>query len=205
MAENLQSVEKYMLDELSADEREQFEEHMFDCAICADKVQRNLAVIDNLKEVLREEPIRAEAPRPEPSWRRWLQIPSLVPAFAALALACVVGYQNFGGTAADVFPVAVLRPVQMASTWPVVLADGKSHVIPVVFRLDSGQPDAYTCTFVNTAQQPVWQLKTGYTTARDLGIYLPRKHFPAGHYQMLLRPASKPDSIAYPFEVVYSK
>jgi anti-sigma factor RsiW len=87
-------TERYLLNELDADARSEFEEHFFDCPECAFDVQAGVAFIDHSKSVLdksREKELVAIRP-PGPGWLAWLR-----PAFAAPALAlllAVVGYQN---------------------------------------------------------------------------------------------------------------
>jgi hypothetical protein len=99
----LQAAEKYVLGEVSPAQREEYEEHCFDCADCALDLQAMAAFVDNAREVLRQgtanSAVRGAVPvhggRPVlpalSGWRRWLE-PVLVPAFAALLL--LVGYQN---------------------------------------------------------------------------------------------------------------
>jgi hypothetical protein len=91
-------TEKYMLQELEPEVRDEFEEHYFDCPECALDVRAAHQFVEESKVVLAEEPepvlIRATS-RPEPARQGWLAW--LRPAFAAPALAlllAVAGYQN---------------------------------------------------------------------------------------------------------------
>ena len=91
-------TEKYLLSELDPTERDEFEEHFFDCPQCAFDVRAGSAFVDQTRVVLaetNEEQGLSEklvpAP-PAPRWLAWLR-----PAFAAPALAVlltVAGYQN---------------------------------------------------------------------------------------------------------------
>jgi len=82
-----QAADKYLLSELSLEEREQFEEHFFSCPECAAEVKAGAAFAANVREVLTERTDRRTAHRPadQPKvrgllgWRR----PAL-----ALSLAC---------------------------------------------------------------------------------------------------------------------
>src|SRR5882757_6147463 len=100
LAEQTQAVDKYLLNELNDAERLAFEEHYFDCRICADRLKHNAIVVDNLKQVLLEDQRdtseqRASATsKPGGGWLSWLRPSTLVPAFATLVLALVAGYQN---------------------------------------------------------------------------------------------------------------
>ena len=90
----LQAAVKYVLGELSPVQREEYEEHYFDCAECAVDIKALATFADTTREVLRQERARALAKDLVPvrgGWLRWLQ-PALVPACAALLL--IIAYQN---------------------------------------------------------------------------------------------------------------
>jgi hypothetical protein len=87
-------TERYLLNELDADARNEFEEHFFDCPECAFDVQAGVAFIDHSKSVLDKAPEKEPMVLrpPDPGWLAWLR-----PAFAAPALAlllAVFAYQN---------------------------------------------------------------------------------------------------------------
>ena len=86
---------KYVLGELSQPERDAYEEHYFDCSLCAVDVKAAAAFIDSTAEVLRQESVIA-APkglRPAPTGLlAWLRPIVAVPVFAALLL--TIAYQN---------------------------------------------------------------------------------------------------------------
>lgn len=89
-AVRLQAAEKYVLGELPPDLREQYEEHYFDCAECAEDVRATLVFVSAARELVREEPSLA-SPVPEglltrPRWRGWFRPAILVPAMAAVVL-----------------------------------------------------------------------------------------------------------------------
>jgi anti-sigma factor RsiW len=91
-------TEKYLLNELDSAQRDEFEEHYFDCPECALDVRAGSAFVERAKRALQE--VRVSEPiavpryqhlpqRERPVWRRLLfPVPVL-----ALLLA-VVGYQN---------------------------------------------------------------------------------------------------------------
>src|SRR5215471_15347081 len=87
-------AESYLLDELTPEQRDAFEEHYFSCPECARDVKAGALFVANVKEVLHAEPALEavqESTRTRPGWLAWLQ-----PAYA-LAAALVVGlvlYQN---------------------------------------------------------------------------------------------------------------
>jgi len=91
----LQAAVKYVLGELSPAQREQYEEHYFDCAECAVDIKALATFADTTREVLRRERDAQFAKDLVPSrggWLSWLQPVVAVPAMAALLL--IIAYQN---------------------------------------------------------------------------------------------------------------
>jgi hypothetical protein len=91
-------TEQYLLNDLSPELREQFEEHFFECPVCAADVRTGALFLEQTKAVFAAE---AAAPRrlvpavasEKPGWWAWLR-----PAFAAPILAlllAIIAYQNW--------------------------------------------------------------------------------------------------------------
>jgi len=117
------AVERYFLNEMTIQQREEFEEHFFSCAKCANEVRFTGRFVSDVRLAL------AQA-RPSPS-SGWLS--SLGPRIAihsiAAALMVLVAYQN-----AVTIP-ALKTPQSMAS---VVILDGPARAsLP---RLRAGEP-----------------------------------------------------------------
>src|SRR3979490_2757155 len=90
----LQAAVKYVLGELSPVQREEYEEHYFDCAECAIDIKALATFADTTREVLRQEKAGSLAKDPVPlrgGWLRWFEPVAAIPAFAALLL--IIGYQ----------------------------------------------------------------------------------------------------------------
>jgi hypothetical protein len=94
------ATERYLLREMTAEERRAFEEHYLDCAECLEAVTFGVEFLEAGHDVVREEAHEIVNP-PVPSWRErfmpaisgWLRP---VPALAfALVLCSVIGYQGF--------------------------------------------------------------------------------------------------------------
>src|SRR5215467_1794498 len=90
------ATERYLLDELDPDLRDQFEEHMFDCQECAVDLRAGAMFIEQTKAVLSEKPAEikvrhtSEAPV-KAGWFALLRPAFVVPVFALLL--AVIGYQ----------------------------------------------------------------------------------------------------------------
>jgi Putative zinc-finger len=99
-AVRLKATEKYLLDELDPQSRDQFEDHLFDCQDCALDLRAAAMFVEQSKAVLAEPAtaavrVRATAATREGSrtWYGWFRLQTLAPVFALLL--AVIGYQNF--------------------------------------------------------------------------------------------------------------
>lgn len=95
------AAERYLLNELTPNELEAFEDHLFDCPECALDLRAGAAFVDEAKAQLPEltanlpapARVRTEKLKLKPSrWLSWCRPAFAVPAFAALLM--LVGYQN---------------------------------------------------------------------------------------------------------------
>jgi anti-sigma factor RsiW len=91
----LMAAEKYLLGELTPEQREQFEEHFFGCQECALDVRAGAALVEHSKVALAEpvavSPARTPVAAKVGRWA-WLRPAFVVPVLAVLLV--VVGYQN---------------------------------------------------------------------------------------------------------------
>lgn len=90
------ATERYLLDDLDAEERDQFEEHLFDCQDCALDVRAGAMFVDQTKVVLAEAHVVSRVPDAVPSkpaWLAWFRPAFAIPVLALLL--AVIGYQNF--------------------------------------------------------------------------------------------------------------
>ncbi len=97
-AEEQMAVERYLLDELTPEVREAFEQHYFDCPECALDLRIGAAFADEAKALPRELAPATPAPAParpeakKPKGFLWWRPVFAVPVFALLL--AVIGYQN---------------------------------------------------------------------------------------------------------------
>jgi len=92
------ATERYLLDELDPELRDQFEEHLFDCQDCALDVRAGAMFVEQSRAILAEPNIQVAVQDPVPAatksgWFAWLRPAFAVPVFALLL--AVIGYQNF--------------------------------------------------------------------------------------------------------------
>lgn len=96
-ASRQQATERYLLDELNSEEREQFEEHLFDCQDCAVDLRAAAVLIERSKAIFAETPLVAPVQAPDRSaartgWLAWLRPAFTIPVMAVLLVAVV--FQN---------------------------------------------------------------------------------------------------------------
>lgn len=89
-AARAQTVERYMLGELRGAERDEFENHFFECTECAEAVRSGVWLADNAAAEWRSSPAleSVKVPSQRRSWlqSRWWQAAFAAPAFALSAV-----------------------------------------------------------------------------------------------------------------------
>jgi len=91
------ATEKYLLNELNPDLRDQFEEHLFDCTECALDVRAAALFVEHSKAALAESHVALPAPVAAPAMAKPGMLAWFRPAFALPLLAtllAVISYQN---------------------------------------------------------------------------------------------------------------
>lgn len=93
----LSATERYLMGELSPEQRDQFEEHFFGCVECAQDVRVGSVFVDQTKLVLAEHRELVALPKPSEThvsggWLSWFRPAFAMPVLAALI--AVIGYQN---------------------------------------------------------------------------------------------------------------
>jgi hypothetical protein len=199
LAHQTETIDKYLLSELSQEERLAFEEHMFDCAACAAKVKEDFAMISDLRAVL-EEPMplpKAQAGKIKVGWREWFRPMTFVPACAALALACTAGYQNFVSIPAmlqpQVLDVTPFVPATRGAASQIAAIKPGAALFATSFEVVSPTAfPAYVCEFQAQGKDATTTMDCGKHANAEftLSLLLPAAKFPPGGYTMILRPAS---------------
>jgi Putative zinc-finger len=174
------AVEKYLLDELPQDERDQFEEHYFDCRECALDLRTAALFIDQAKKDLAGRPNAPLAFTTKDRRNPWsfLLRPALAaPVFAALLL--VLGYQNLvtfprlaRETTAQSAP-RILPTLSLATSdsrgGPLASLDSPGTRFLLQFDIpgDSRFVD-YTCSLISPSGEMLWQARVSAQQAKDL-------------------------------------
>jgi len=144
------AVERYLLGELDAHAREDFEEHMFGCAECALDTRVATVFIDEAKtelgKVAPSQPAAKSTAMKEKGWSHWfvwLRPAIATPVFAALVM--MIGYQNLvtlpslrkAATQPAIIPVAPLSGVTRGENRTTIAVDRAHGIsVPVDIPLD---------------------------------------------------------------------
>jgi hypothetical protein len=164
-----QAVERYLLGELPEDARARFDEHFFDCAICASDLKSGVAFVDALRADLQpvgspQRSIHLVAKRTPVAWLR----PWLAPALAASLL--VVAYQNIlvlpgirrAATAAQtpaVMSTVVLANIDARGTdIPKLVAPAHGSILISVDLPFKAEYASYLCSLYNSSGERLWQI-----------------------------------------------
>jgi hypothetical protein len=144
------AVERYLFGELSAAERDEFEEHFFECSECAADVRAGAAFLANARAVWAEQSKSAvpAAAKPAPArfgWVDWLRASYAVPALAALLV--VAGVRT-------VQLQSQLARVRMPDEPVMVVLRGETRGTPVTVTQQRGRPLLLAVDFDNPSGAP---------------------------------------------------
>lgn len=219
-AERQMLSERYLLNELTPEVREEFEEHFFSCQQCAQDLEVAAAFVDHSKAVL-SSPVKPEAVQPvsKVSGKFWA---SLRPAFVLplLGLLILVSYQSF-----VVFPR--LRHAAQLATSP--------HLMPALSLINvgargenqasllarKGEPfllfvdipgdnrfSTYVASLQDAAGKEVWSLTVPQAATKDtISIQVPGRDAP-GAYTLVVRGENGTEATAvgrYPFNLQFQQ
>lgn len=168
-AVELQLAVKYVLGELPAAQRDEYEDHYIDCPDCAKEVHAAAAFVDNARHVLRQE-ARNEVAKgaAEGGWFRWLRPVVAVPALAALLFA--ISYQSF---------VTVPRWKEMATR------SAASRALPMFSLIAANSRDSKSLTISVRSGEP-FGLYVDVPVNPAYGTYLLRLEDPSGQSTVLI-------------------
>lgn len=203
-AVRLHAAEKYLLGELPKAQREEYEEHYFDCPSCAEELKATVTFMESGRQLVREQvPLAAGQRQHNPSgWFVWLRPIIAVPVFALLLL--VVGYQN-GVTIPSLRraepPIAVAEITNSFSLMSVgSRGDGSSSLAISVrpqeaFGLDVDMPGnsstGYICELENSSGRLLSAMPVSAEAAkRSVHINIPAGFLQPGEYRLAIYTAS---------------
>jgi hypothetical protein len=156
-AVQLQAAVKYVLGELSRSQREEYEEHYFDCGECAVDLEAAAAFADTSREVFRHEADKSVGREWAPArarWFGWLRPAFAVPVFAALLV--VIIYQN---------SITIPKAKEEA-------ARGSAQLFASSFSLQMANVRGGDEIKVQVPKNESFALKFDFTPSRKFGSYI---------------------------------
>jgi len=209
-----QFAERYLLGELAETERDAYEEHFFECQICAEEVQTGSQFVHAAREVFAHEPV-LDLPTGRKSvirGRFWRDLfhPAPAMAFAALVLAAGLSlYQRD--------EISRLSKPHLASDAVVLRAArgmqgevkaSRNEPFQLEFDVPPGDFDSYTARILTDANTEKASFTFSAQQANDpIRAIFPAGSLAAGHYTMVIQGVNgistkniaKTPDVRYPF------
>lgn len=190
-------TERYLLDELDPIQREQFEEHYFDCPECAKDVRAASLFVEQSKTILAEAPEKVAVPvrsgRPT-GWFAWLRPAFALPALALLLV--IIGYQNLvtypqlkeASNRPQVLPwVSLDISTRGASAQVISVPPGGAFDLLVNIPPDS-RFSRYIADLLDPAGKVEWSLPIATVATQDqYMVRVPAANREAGNYVLAVR------------------
>lgn len=194
------AAERYLLEEMPEAERDAFEAHYFDCAVCAESV-RTGAVLADAARAGRIAPGTGGTPTATGTHRPGWSIATFAPLAAAATLALVAGYQTFvtvPGLRRQLESPQALAPIAVPP-----VSRGEGAVVPLD---QTGAPVVLTLDINSGAlsSQLVYDLRTDSgdvvlsgrapvpSQGTPLLLLLPGKSLTSGQYAIVVRDSASP-------------
>jgi Putative zinc-finger len=197
---NLMAIEKYLLEELTPEQRDEFEEHFFDCEECATDLQATAVFMAAARQEFKVHPV----PKPGNGARSKSFSASFWPTalvWSALAASLLlVAYQNL-----VVFPhfrteIAELKAPEILPVISLVGGNSRGDQTPTataaatrpfLLSLDIPTQDrftSYTCLLYSPSGTPAWRVEVSPQAARDtVSIRVPSTERLPGEYTLAVQ------------------
>jgi hypothetical protein len=202
-------AERYLLKELTENDLEAFEAHLFDCAVCFEQVKAGTEFVGYLKRIGTDD---AGSAAFQPGWsqrmaRKLGHVSTLV--FAGLFL-CAAGFNVFQGvalhqlTAPQIVTPATLHGESRANSQPIPVSSNGYFELRAVFT-PSSDLKSYKAVIENAAGKemasiPIYELNHG-----EVQLRLHAGPFRSGNYNLFIRAEQAQGGAKtvgqYPFEL----
>jgi hypothetical protein len=199
-ATELTAVEKYLLEELTPEVRDEFEEHFFDCQECATDLRATAAFMDAAKKEFKANPV----PKPSgdakkksflaPFWPSALVWSALAASLLVIAYQNMVVYPRFRTEIAELKAPEILPAISLVGGnsrggQTPSIATGASQ--PFLLSLDIPTQDrfsSYTCLLYSPSGTLVWRVEVSVQAARDMvSIRVPSAERLPGEYTLTVQ------------------
>jgi len=217
------AVESYLLGEMTPGERDAFEEHYFECGICAEDVRSASQFLEDMKGVLGAAPRPSAVPMPSreardrrSSWWNWLQ-PQFAAALVAVfgIVAAVETFSTIPGLKHQVSEISapralrsrVLKPQTRGASTVLTLEPGEPALL-TLDGLDLPPAAASRLQFIvkSNDDRDILSFSGEYPGADEpVIVSFPNLDLPAGSYVLHVGTTSTAGTVSelgrYPFEL----
>ena len=186
----IKGTEQYLLNELSPELREQFEEHFFECAECANDLRAASLFIEESKAIFAGDAVAP--PRQVPaikksSWWAWLRPAIAVPVMALLL--AVIAYQNWPSQKnPEVLQAAYVNIGSRGAAIPAIsTSKGQGFLLRVTVPPDQTY-SSYSADIYAPDGKLSWSLKLPVSAGQDsYFIQVPAGSYNDGVYSVAIR------------------
>lgn len=218
----IQAAEKYLLNELSAEERDSFEDHYFSCSDCAEEVRAGAIFVANAREVVRSSMPTVVAPRADRA-ERWNFFGWIQPAWAAAAIVLfvsLIGFQNLvtiprlhreiASNAPQALPSIFLMAARGTPEATITVAPNAAFGLNLDIPPSPGFASFECDVQAASAAKPSFSVHVSALRAHDtVQLFIPGGLLAPGRYTLVVRgtrtdpsPQSGPEVLAqYPFTI----
>ena len=186
----IKGTEQYLLNEMSADLREQFEEHFFECAECATDLRAGALFIEQSQAIFAEEGVapRREVPAvaAQSGWWAWLRPAIAVPVMALLL--AVIAYQNWPSQRnPQVLQAAYINVGSRGAAPTISAVKGQGFLLRVTVPPDQSY-SSYSADIYAPDGKLQWSIKLPTSTGQDsYFIQAPAGSYNDGVYSVAIR------------------
>lgn len=203
-AVELMATERYLLGELTPEQREAFEAHFFECYECALDVRAEAAFLQEAKVQLPQmtqvetavlaRPAATKATSKRRDWFGWMRPAWAVPAFAVLLV--VIGYQNLAtipglrssAEAPRVAPWSTLHVGTRAGSHTAVTADRRAGAVLLIDVPNDGTYTSFGFALENPQGKQTWMQTVKAPSGGDgtMSLLIPGGGLQQGSYTLTI-------------------
>ena len=205
-ATQVMAVEKYLLQELPPEVRDQFEEHFFGCQECAADLRTTAAMLDGAKRefkrglVARPTATVGKKPRFAFLWRPAFVSPALALLLLIIVYQNAVVYPRFAGEIAQSRNPEILASVSLIggnSRGAAIPSVTVAKAQPILLSVDIPMAErfsSYSCVLVAPSGAIVWRVPVSAEQAQDtVSIRVPAGAWERGDYALIVQGHTNPE------------
>jgi hypothetical protein len=193
------AVDRYLLNELTPVERDEFEEHFFDCQECAADVRATAAFLEAARKQLRAGPASKRIAEAVTPWYMVLWTPKLIaPVFAVMLF--VIGFENLviyprvsrevaRLSGPEILPaVSLVGGISRGETTPFVSVEGAQSFLLSFDIPTREQFSSYVCVLIAPSGSTAWTLPVSAQSAMDtVSVRVPAAKLGMGTYTLIVQ------------------